>query len=57
LGAIARRVYVAGQPNSPDHLINWIRHPQKMRNPTPMPEMGVTEEDARDIVAYLYTLR
>jgi cytochrome c len=57
LDKIANRAYVAGYPNSPEHLISWIRHPQKVRNPTPMPDMGVTEEDARDIAAYLYTLR
>jgi putative membrane protein len=57
LNGIANRAYVAGHPNSPEHLVNWIRHPQQVRNPTPMPEMGVTEEAARDIAAYLYTLR
>jgi cytochrome c2 len=57
LDKIANRAYVAGYPNSPEHLINWIRHPQEVRKPTPMPDMGVTEEDARDIAAYLYTLR
>jgi putative membrane protein len=57
LNGIANRAYVAGHPNSPEHLINWIRHPQQVRNPTPMPDMGVTEEAARDIAAYLYTLR
>jgi cytochrome c1 len=38
-------------------LIDWIRHPQEVRRPTPMPDMGVTDRDARDIAAYLYTLR
>ncbi|HEX2228848.1 MAG TPA: hypothetical protein VHM64_17060, partial [Candidatus Binatia bacterium] len=31
LDNIANRAYVAGYPNSPEHLINWIRHPQKVR--------------------------
>jgi cytochrome c oxidase assembly factor CtaG/cytochrome c551/c552 len=57
LDKIAARAYVAGRPNSPAHLMKWIRHPQEVRNPTPMPDMGVTEADARDIAAYLYTLR
>jgi putative membrane protein len=57
LTAIANRAYVAGHPNSPQHMIDWIRHPQNIRAPTPMPDMGVTEHDARDIAAYLYTLR
>jgi cytochrome c oxidase assembly factor CtaG/cytochrome c2 len=57
LDQIGSRAYVAGHPNSPSHLIEWIRHPQRVRSPTPMPDMGVTETDARDIAAYLYTLR
>ena len=57
LTGLARRAFIAGQPNSPDHLITWIRHPHAVRPATPMPELGVTERDGRDIAAYLYTLR
>jgi len=57
LDKIAGRAYVAGRPNSPANLIEWIRAPQTARRGTPMPDMGVTEADARDIAAYLYTLR
>jgi|SRR5690242_15001491 putative membrane protein len=57
LDKVANRAYIAGRPNSPQNLIDWIRHPQEVRRPTPMPDMGVTERDARDIAAYLYTLR
>ncbi|HXU90274.1 MAG TPA: cytochrome c oxidase assembly protein [Methylomirabilota bacterium] len=57
LTQVARRSYVAGAPNAPDHLVRWIQHPRGVRPGTPMPEMGVTEGDARDIAAYLYTLR
>jgi cytochrome c oxidase assembly factor CtaG/cytochrome c551/c552 len=56
LDKVASRAYIAGRPNSPQQLIDWIRHPQEVRRPTPMPDMGVTERDARDIAAYLYTL-
>jgi cytochrome c len=35
----------------------WIRHPQQLEPGVVMPEMGVTQEDARDLAAYLYTLR
>ncbi|MCT7376284.1 c-type cytochrome [Chelativorans salis] len=56
LGNYARRVYVAGVlPNTPDDLVRWIRHPQEVDPRTAMPELGVTEEEARDIAAYLYT--
>jgi putative membrane protein len=57
LTRLASRAYVAGGSNTPDRLVQWIRHPQQMRPSTPMPDTGVTEGDARDIVAYLYTLR
>jgi len=57
LTKLAMRAFVAGQSNTPDNLIAWIRHPQQRRPASPMPEMGVTEQDGRDIAAYLYTLR
>ena len=57
LTGLANRSYVAGQPNTPDVLMRWIRHPQELRQPTPMPDVGVTDRDSRDIVAFLYTLR
>jgi cytochrome c oxidase assembly factor CtaG/cytochrome c2 len=57
LDGLGGRAYVAGRPNSPKNLLEWIQKPQSVRSPTPMPDMGVTEADARDIAAYLYTLR
>lgn len=58
LGGIARRVYVAGVlQNNPQNLIRWIRNPQAVDPLTAMPNLGVTEIDARHIAAYLYTLR
>jgi cytochrome c2 len=57
LAQIARRSYVAGAPNAPEHLVRWLQHPRRVRPGTPMPEMGVSERDARDMAAYLYTLR
>jgi cytochrome c oxidase assembly factor CtaG/cytochrome c2 len=58
LAKMADRALVAGHlPNTPDQLIRWIRHPQEPNRPSAMPDLGVTENDARDIAAYLYTLR
>lgn len=58
LGNIASRVYLAGQlPNSPDNMIRWIRFPQQVEPRTAMPDMRVSDRDARDIAAYLLTLR
>jgi cytochrome c2 len=57
LASLGGRMYLAGAlPNTPENLVRWIRHPQDIRRPNVMPEMGVTEEDGRDIAAYLYTL-
>ncbi len=58
LKGIAGQAYLAGRlPNEPANLTAWIRNPQHIRPPNAMPEMGVTESEARDIAAYLYTLR
>ena len=58
LGGIASRTYLAGQlANSPDNMRRWIQQPQQVERGTAMPNMGVTDDDARDITAYLYTLR
>ncbi len=54
---ISERSFLAGElPNTPDNLIMWIQHPQKVKPGTAMPEMGVTDNDARNIAAYLYSL-
>ena len=54
----SRRTYIAGEvPNTPDFLIRWIEMPQAIEPGTAMPNLGVTEGKARDIAAYLYTIR
>lgn len=58
LDAWAERHYIAGALlNTPENLIYWLREPQAVEPDTAMPDLGVTEQDARDISAYLYTLR
>ena len=58
LDRFAARVYIAGiLPNTPPNLVRWIRDPQGVRPGDAMPNMGVSEAEARDIAAYLYTLR
>lgn len=52
------RTYIAGMlRNTPENLIRWIRVPQSVVPGNAMPNMGVTDAQARDIAAYLYTLR
>jgi cytochrome c2 len=58
LNGWAERAYIAGAlPNEPAHLISWIRFPQAIEPGTAMPNLDVTEEDAVNMSAYLYTLR
>ena len=58
LDGIGNRTYIAGElPNTPANLMHWIQHPHQVEPHTLMPEMGVTDQDSRDIAAYLYTLR
>ncbi len=57
LGGIARRQLIAGQiANTPETMVRWIRNPQDVDALTAMPNLGVTEHDARDIAAFLSTL-
>ena len=54
----ADRTYIAGMlRNTPSNLVRWIRDPQGVIPGNAMPNMGVPEAQARDIAAYLYTLR
>jgi cytochrome c len=53
-----RRTYIAGElPNSTENLIRWVRSPQSVEPKNAMPNLGLSEEEARDVAAYLYTLR
>ena len=58
LEGVARRVYLGGVlPNSRENMRRWIRAPQSFDPQTAMPDLQVSEEHARDMVAFLYTLR
>ncbi len=58
LAGLASRSLIAGKlANTPDNLVQWLRHPQAVKPLTAMPDMGVTEAHARDMAAYLATLR
>lgn len=58
LEEFARRKYIAGNlPNEAENLVVWIMDPQAVEPGTAMPNLLVTETDARNIAAYLATLR
>ncbi len=53
-----RRSYIAGHlPNTPALLQRWIMNPEALVPGSLMPAMGAGEADARDMVAYLMSLR
>jgi len=55
---ISQRSYLAGMlENTPQNLRRWIQHPRQINPHTAMPEQGVTDRDASDIAAYLYSTR
>jgi cytochrome c2 len=58
LDGFGARSYIAGHiPNRPETLAAWIVKPQALVPDTPMPSMGASPEDARDMAAFLLTLR
>jgi cytochrome c len=58
LADLINQVYVAGQvPNTPENLVLWIQRPQHLIPGTAMPNLPVSEQEARDMAAYLYSVR
>ena len=54
----SRRTMIAGElPNTPDNLVRWIKDPKLVEPGTAMPDLGLSDEQARDVAAYLYTLQ
>ena len=58
LSFYSRRTMIAGElPNVPDNLVRWLMDAPAVEPGTAMPNMGLSKQQARDIAAYLYTLR
>lgn len=52
-----RRSFIAGQlANTPENLIRWLLDPEAVEPGTAMPDLGLTEAEARDIASYLEQL-
>ncbi len=52
-----QKIYIAGTlQNTPANMIAWLRRSRDMQPRTAMPSTGISEQDARDIAAYLYAL-
>jgi len=58
LASFSQRTFVAGLlPNTPANLVRWLREPQRIDPLTAMPTLGLDEREARNVAAYLYSLR
>ena len=57
LAHMARRAYIGGVlPNQPPDMVRWLMDPPQVDPRTAMPNTGLSEAEARDVAAYLYTL-
>jgi cytochrome c2 len=58
LDLIGRRIYLAGVlRNTPQNMMAWLQNPQKFVPGNAMPDMNLSDEQSRNIAAYLYTLK
>ncbi|MBU8536589.1 c-type cytochrome [Falsiroseomonas tokyonensis] len=54
LVGFAGRGYIAGiLPNTPDNLVRWLRDPPGIAPRTAMPDLGLAQDEARHIAAFL----
>jgi cytochrome c oxidase assembly factor CtaG/cytochrome c2 len=58
LNRIGSRDYIAGVlRNKPNNMVRWLKDPQSVVPGNVMPDTGLSDKEARDVAAYLYTLR
>jgi cytochrome c1 len=52
---VTLRLTIAGDqiPNNPDTLAQWLLNPPALKPGTTMPNLGLTPDEARDLVAFL----
>src|SRR3954447_385525 len=55
---MANRGYIGGVlKNTPENMIRWLENPPGVDPLTAMPNLRVSEAEARDLASYLYTLK
>lgn len=55
---MGRLSYIAGGiPNTPDNMIRFLQNPPQVKPGTAMPALGISEEEARHMAAYMFELR
>jgi mono/diheme cytochrome c family protein len=55
---LTSKLYIAGVlPNSRENMIQWLRASRELVPHTAMPSTGISDQEARDVAAYLYAMR
>jgi cytochrome c len=49
----ARRTIAGRLPNTPENLVRWILDPQRVKRGDAMPDVGLSNDQARDVAAFL----
>jgi cytochrome c1 len=58
LAGFGRRTLIAGLlPNEPDLLAQWVRDAPSLVPNTGMPDLPISDAEAANVAAFLYTLR
>jgi mono/diheme cytochrome c family protein len=57
LAGIGRRTFIGGVlPNTRENMVRWLKDPQAIDPLSAMPPLGIGDQEAHDIAAYLATL-
>lgn len=57
LAGMGTRTYIGGVvANTPENMVRWLKDPQALAPGSAMPALGLSDRDARDIAAFMYTL-
>lgn len=55
---IASRSTIGGKvPNTPENMAKWLQNPQAFDPANTMPNLGISPADAKDLSAFLFTLK
>ncbi len=56
-GITSHATIAGGAPNNVETMTAYLQNPQAVHPDATMPALGMTPEEARDITAYLFTLK
>ena len=58
LESMGRLSYIAGSiPNQPENMIRFLQNPPAVKPGTLMPALGISNDEARHMAAFMYSLK